>query len=193
LLAVFDDAYLERLKAHDRETESHLVQFFTKPLRLKLGAKLRAPELVEEGCQETFLRVLTHFRSGKGIESAGRLPAFVFGVSHNVALELFRARRRYDQVAEEGPDLPDFRNPEIQASVEEMRAVVAKVLSEMPPTDRKILRLVLLEEEDRDQVCRKMGVNRGYLRVLLHRAKHRFKEVLTIGAGTETSSARFRL
>jgi RNA polymerase sigma-70 factor (ECF subfamily) len=192
LLAAFDEAYLNRLKARDPETESHLVQFFTRPLRLKLGAKLRLPELVEEGCQETFLRVFTHFRSGKTIESPSRLPAFVHGVCNNVALELLRARRRYDQIAEDRNDPPDFRNPEIQASSAEIRSLVLKVLSEMAASDREILRLVLLEEEDRDQVCQRMGVNRGYLRVLLHRAKQRFKEVLSdeVGAGTRAQSPR---
>ena len=186
--ANFDEVYIERLKARDPETESHLVQFFTRPLRLKLGAKLRIPELVEEGCQETFLRVFAHFRAGKTIESPSRLPAFVHGVCNNVALELMRARHRYDQIAEDRNDPPDFRNPESQASSEEVRALVLKVLSEMPTLDREILRLVLLEEEDRDEVCRRMEVSRGYLRVLLHRAKQRFREVLTGEVGTETST-----
>jgi RNA polymerase sigma-70 factor (ECF subfamily) len=188
LPAIFNEAYLDRLKARDLATESDLVQFFTRPLRLKLGAKLRVPDLVEEGCQETFLRVFTHFRSGKTIESPSRLPAFVHGVCNNVALELLRARRRYDQMPEDRNDPPDFRNPEIQASTKEIRTMVTRVLSEMPSADREILRLTLLEEEDRDEVCRKMGVNRGYLRVLLHRAKQRFKEVLTGEVGTEAGA-----
>ena len=190
MLAIFDEAYLDRLKARDPATESDLVQFFTRPLRLKLGAKLRIPELVEEGCQETFLRVFAHFRAGKTIESPSRLPAFVHGVCNNVALELLRARHRYDQMAEDRNDPPDFRNPEMQASTEEIRTLVTRVLSEMPSADREILRLTLLEEEDRDEVCRKMGVNRGYLRVLLHRAKQRFKEALTGEVGTG-SHAKF--
>jgi RNA polymerase sigma-70 factor (ECF subfamily) len=188
LPAIFNEAYLDRLKARDLATESDLVQFFTRPLRLKLGAKLRVPDLVEEGCQETFLRVFTHFRSGKTIESPSRLPAFVHGVCNNVALELLRARRRYDQMPEDRNDPPDFRNPEIQASTEETRTIVTRVLSEMLAADREILRLTLLEEEDRDEVCRKMGVNRGYLRVLLHRAKQRFKEALTGEVGTEAGA-----
>ena len=192
MLAIFDEAYLDRLKARDPATESDLVQFFTRPLRLKLGAKLRIPELVEEGCQETFLRVFAHFRAGKTIESPSRLPAFVHGVCNNVALELLRARHRYDQMAEDRNDPPDFRNPEMQASTEEIRTLVTRVLSEMPSADQEILRLTLLEEEDRDEVCRKMGVNRGYLRVLLHRAKQRFKEALTgeVGTGTHAKSPK---
>jgi RNA polymerase sigma-70 factor (ECF subfamily) len=34
---------------------------------------------------------------------------------------------------------------------------------------------VFLEERDREDICREFGVDREYLRVLLHRAKQVFK------------------
>jgi RNA polymerase sigma-70 factor (ECF subfamily) len=37
------------------------------------------------------------------------------------------------------------------------------------------LQAVFIDERDRDQVCREYGVDRDYLRVLLHRAKQEFK------------------
>ncbi len=41
--------------------------------------------------------------------------------------------------------------------------------------DRSLLKAVFLDERDRDEVCREFGVEREYLRVLLHRAKQEFK------------------
>ncbi len=38
-----------------------------------------------------------------------------------------------------------------------------------------LLKAVFLDERDRDEVCREFGVDRDYLRVLLHRAKQEFK------------------
>ena len=52
---------------------------------------------------------------------------------------------------------------------------VRKVLSGLPARDRELLRAVFLEEKDKDTVCRDIGVDRNYLRVLLHRAKDKFK------------------
>jgi RNA polymerase sigma-70 factor (ECF subfamily) len=37
------------------------------------------------------------------------------------------------------------------------------------------LKAVFLDERDRDEVCEEFGVDRAYLRVLLHRAKQEFK------------------
>ena len=54
---------------------------------------------------------------------------------------------------------------------------VRKILSRLPARDRELLRAVFLEEKDKDTVCRDIGVDRNYLRVLLHRAKDKFKAV----------------
>ncbi|HEX8881821.1 MAG TPA: hypothetical protein VF749_17385, partial [Candidatus Acidoferrum sp.] len=43
--------------------------------------------------------------------------------------------------------------------------------------DRELLRAVFFEERDKDAVCREIGVDRNYLRVLVHRAKDKFKAV----------------
>jgi RNA polymerase sigma-70 factor (ECF subfamily) len=37
------------------------------------------------------------------------------------------------------------------------------------------LRLVFLEEKNKDEICRQLNVGREYLRVLIHRAKERFR------------------
>jgi RNA polymerase sigma-70 factor (ECF subfamily) len=47
----------------------------------------------------------------------------------------------------------------------------------LPERDRRLLREVFLEERDKDEVCRDFGVDRDYLRVLLHRAKQSFKSL----------------
>jgi len=46
---------------------------------------------------------------------------------------------------------------------------------DLDPRDRSLLQAVFLEERDRDEVCREFGVDRDYLRVMLHRAKQEFK------------------
>jgi RNA polymerase sigma-70 factor, ECF subfamily len=52
---------------------------------------------------------------------------------------------------------------------------VQEILQGMPVKDRDLLKAVFLDERDRDDVCREFGVEREYLRVLLHRAKQEFK------------------
>ena len=52
---------------------------------------------------------------------------------------------------------------------------IRRILDTLPKRDRQLLRAIFLEEKDKDEVCRLFQVDRGYLRVLLHRAKKSFK------------------
>jgi RNA polymerase sigma-70 factor (ECF subfamily) len=52
------------------------------------------------------------------------------------------------------------------------------VIDELTPKDAAILKAIFLDERDKDSVCEQFGVGRGYLRVLLHRAKNRFRQLM---------------
>jgi RNA polymerase sigma-70 factor (ECF subfamily) len=71
--------------------------------------------------------------------------------------------------------------------------LVRVVLDELPDTDGTLLREVFLEERDRDEVCKRHGVSRNYLRVLLHRAKQRFRELYEESIARQARSLRGRL
>lgn len=173
---LFDQDYLIALKDRNADAENFLVAHFSRPVRLKLRARLRSPELIQDAWQETFLRVLAWFRSGKTLDNPSSLPGFVHSVCHNVALEFLRGHTRHDQIPENFPDTKDTGpNPENQMVAAERREFVRGVLSELPEKDRRILRRVFLDEEDKDKVCDEFHVDRTYLRVLLHRACSRFK------------------
>jgi len=60
----------------------------------------------------------------------------------------------------------------------ERKDLVRTVLEELPEKDRRILRAVFLEDQDKADVCKRFDVNRDYLRVLVHRAKIRFRAAL---------------
>src|SRR3954454_14688165 len=102
---VFDESYLAALRAQNAEVENHLVACFATPVRIKLRSRLRSPDLVEDSFQETFLRVFSHFRAGKTLNSPSSLPGFVHGVCHNTALQLLRENTRQDQLPDnhQGP------------------------------------------------------------------------------------------
>ena len=62
---------------------------------------------------------------------------------------------------------------------------VREILEKLSERDRRLLREVFLEERDKDEVCREFGVDREYLRVLLHRAKQSFKSLYLKNMGDE--------
>jgi RNA polymerase sigma-70 factor, ECF subfamily len=176
---LFDHAYLTALADHNQEVEAHLVNFFARPVWLKLRTRLRSPQLVEDARQETFLRVFTYFRAGKTLENPASLPGFVLSVCSNVSYEVLRAETRHPQIPEDQPDMPDLgMNPEQTLVTEERKQLVKRILLDLSEKDRALLRRVFLDEADKDDVCGEFGVGRNYLRVLVHRAKLRLKAAL---------------
>ena len=173
----FNESYLERLCSGDFRTESHFVAYFSELIQLKLRSRVKSPQTMEDLRQETFARVFATLRSQGKLRQPERLGAFVNSVCNNVLLEHYRSASRENPIEEEeGANLPD---PSLDVvailSHKEMEQKVRQVLDGLSERDRRLLREVFLEERDKDAVCRDFGVDRDYLRVLLHRAKQAFK------------------
>lgn len=172
----FDAEYLRRLAGGDSYVEEHFCAYFGELLYIKMRGRVRSPQLIEDVRQETFLRVLRNVRT-KGIDHPERLGAYVLKVCQHVLLEAFRAESRFTEMDEESSVVLDREAGADETFVTaERKAQVLAVLRELPEKDAELLRLMFLEERDKDQVCRRLGVDRNYLRVLLHRARLRFKE-----------------
>jgi RNA polymerase sigma-70 factor, ECF subfamily len=177
----FDAAYVRLLTDGDADTEQHFHTYFGRLLLLKLRQRLRSPAEILDARQETLMRVLISLRQKRSLEHPERLGAFVNAVCNNVLLEMGRTSRRtvlLSDMAE--PDIPSAvtdENPETTLVTAERQARVRDALDLLPERDRRLLREVFLNEEDKDVVCKEFGVDREYLRVLLHRAKARFKQV----------------
>jgi RNA polymerase sigma-70 factor (ECF subfamily) len=173
----FDRAYLDRLASGDAETERHFTRYFGDLLAIKLRSRLRSPAEIEDAKQETFLRVMHALRQPGGIQSPGGFGSFVNSVCNNVLFELYRAHSRTTPLEEEtGAALPDPAvDVETTITIDEDRAHVRAVMETLPPKEKQLLQWLFFEECDKDEVCRRLGIDRNYLRVLLHRAKLRFK------------------
>jgi RNA polymerase sigma-70 factor (ECF subfamily) len=172
----FDQQYIERLIAEDPETEQHFTRYFGDLLTLKLRARLRSRTLVEDVRQETFARVLTTLKKKGGLSNPGTLGAFVNGVCNNVLFEAYRADARAIAL-EDGHDEEDGGlSAESSIIASEEQARVRRAIEGLPAKDKELLRALFFEGRDKDEICRELNVDRNYLRVLLHRAKTRFRD-----------------
>ncbi len=173
----FDSAYVERLGKGDAQTEGHFFAYFGELILIKARARRLAHAVAEDVRQETFFRVLQTLRAPGGLRRAEALGAFVNSVCNNVLRERYRDQKRHQPPQEEPAPLPDHATPNAEAQLiaEERKTLVHRVIDDLPPKDRDLLLSVLMEEREKDEVCRRLGVNRDYLRVLLHRAKNQFR------------------
>lgn len=177
-LFAFDKAYVQRLREGDPQTEHHFVTYFNQLLRIKLRARMLPPEIVDDLRQETFIRVIAKLRKEDSIHQPERFGAFVNSTCNYVLMEFYRSNSRVQPLDEAHSEIPDkVLNLEGMLVAKESQERVRVILGGLPERDRDLLRALFLEDKDKDEVCRQFGVDRDYLRVLLHRAKDKFKSL----------------
>ncbi len=172
----FDEAYLNRLRSGDFRTQEHFSAYFSALIKIKLGSRLKTPESTEDVRQETFTRFFVALRDGK-ILQPDRLGSFVNSICNHVLQEHYRSATFDTSLDDEEPrDFPALTADALDTLVaHETTKKVREILEKLSERDRRLLREIFIEERDKDEVCREFGVEREYLRVLLHRAKHAFK------------------
>jgi RNA polymerase sigma-70 factor (ECF subfamily) len=171
-LFVFDDDYVRRLREGDRDTAAHFHAYFRDLLLLKLRRRLASIDAIDEVRQEVFVRCFEHLGD---LREPRKLGAFVNSICNRVLMEYYRTEGRTEPLADDANEIPD--TADASSSLDSARSVarVRRVLETMPSRDSDILKAVFLEEGDKEEICRRFDVERDYLRVLLHRAKEKFK------------------
>jgi len=182
----FDEPYVERLRAGDARTQEHFGAYFSALIQVKLRSRLQSREAIEDVRQETFARFYVALRQGK-ILRPECLGSFVNSICNNVLLEHYRASARQTPLENDDQKEIPARPMDLVGALatEEMGKKVREILELLSERDRRLLREVFLEERDKDEVCRDFGVDREYLRVLLHRAKQSFKSLYLKDMGGE--------
>jgi RNA polymerase sigma-70 factor (ECF subfamily) len=173
---LFDANYVSNLCAGNPQTQAHFVAYFSELLQIKLRGRLQSTQAIEDVRQETFARVFTVLRK-EGLRQPERLGAFVNMVCNHVLSEHYRSLSGSESLDAEGRlEVPDKAASALDvAAAKQLKEKVRAILNLLTPRDRSLLYAVFLDERDRDEVCREFGVDRDYLRVLLHRAKQEFK------------------
>ena len=178
----FDWEYVGRLRDGDPATQRHFIAYFGELLSIKLRTRLRSRHLVEDVRQETFLRVFSAIRRN-AIKQPERLGAFVNSICNHVLFEVYRAEMHNPNLGDSAPELADDApGPETHFAIRQNKLLVQHILEELPVRDREVIRQLFLEERRNDEVCDDLQVSRDYLRVLLHRAKQRFRAILQANA-----------
>ncbi len=147
--------------------------------RLRLKLRYKVLYHVGHGCadvddlvQETLVRFF-RAEQRQQIRNTEEFGAFLNGVCRNVILEYRRRVKLEPNIDPEMP-LPDAGvRPE--AEIFEMRDSIDNGLQELAERDRAILRSLYLEGREKEDICREWTMTDAQFRVVLFRAKERFR------------------
>jgi len=162
-----------------RQSKMDITDPTIERLRLKLRYKVlyhvghNCPD-VDDLVQETIIRYL-RAEQKNSIRNTEEIGAFLNGVCRNVILE-YRRRVKREPILDPDVPIPD-QGSRPEAEVMVMRDAIDHGLAELADRDRMILRALYLEGKEKDEICREWGMTDPQFRVVLFRAKERFRKV----------------
>jgi RNA polymerase sigma-70 factor, ECF subfamily len=129
---------------------------------------------VDDIVQEALMRFMLAAREDK-IHNQAAVGAFLNGICRNVVSEYRRRNMRDEPMPEVVPEPPGKAIPE--AELFELRDAIAQGMEQLSERDRRVLRAFYLEEKSRDEILKETGMTDENFRVVLCRAKERFRAI----------------
>jgi RNA polymerase sigma-70 factor (ECF subfamily) len=129
---------------------------------------------VDDIVQESLIRFLAATRENK-IQNPEAVGAFLNGICRNVILEYRRRNMRDDPMPEV---MPEPASESIQdTDLFEIRQAISRGLDQLSERDRRVLRAFYLEEKSKEEILKSTGLTDENFRVVLCRAKERFRAI----------------
>src|SRR5690348_5252115 len=162
-------ALVDRAKQGDRDAleELYLIHFdrIYSYLHVSVGNRHDAEDLTTQ----TFLKMLEKIGSFRW--QSAPFSAWLFRIAHNLAMDHFRARRRW-QPEEEVPEPPGSEDP--SAEMEAMQSIgrqsMLELIDTLSPEQRQVLTLKFVFNFPNAEVATILGKTEGAIKSLQHRA-----------------------
>jgi RNA polymerase sigma-70 factor (ECF subfamily) len=134
---------------------------------------------VEDLCQDVLATAIEKVRA-RAIRDPERLSGFIAGLARNVVVDYIRKERSRGAIEARMPPAPSGHAPEAVNRLlqQEQAAMVRAVLAELESDrDREILFRFYLADDDKERICRDLGLTAVHFNRVLFRARERFREL----------------
>ncbi len=147
---------------------------------------VRQREEAEDLVQDTWISALKTVPSFEGRSS---LRTWLVSILRRRIADRFRRERPSEVLEEEKLAWEQAGAPEDRLDAYEAADIASRAMTELSELERTAVLLCDVQDLDRDEASARMGVTRGHLRVLLHRARHKLGAVL-LASGVEARGTR---
>jgi RNA polymerase sigma factor (sigma-70 family) len=132
----------------------------------------------EEAIQDAFLKAFQNLRKFK---QKSKFSTWFYRIVVNESLRKIQKKQLEIEKkgAEPEPEAADSSTDGFQALHEiEQKEIIQNVLDELPASDSLLLRLYYLDENNVDEIVEITGLSNSNVKVILHRARLKFYQVL---------------
>lgn len=172
-------ALVERIVEGDPGAEAELVARYGSGLSYLLRKVTGNPVLSEDLLQETFRVVLRRVRAGE-LREPEKLGGFLRQTAKNLARAEHRRGGRWESMEDGGPDPVDPGEGQLAQVIRtEEAGMVRRVLRELRSIrDRQLLYRFYIAEEEKEEICRDLGLSSLNFNLVLFRARERFRKLV---------------
>ena len=170
---------VRRIRAGDDAAESELVSRYGRGVTILIQRASSDASAVDDLYQQTFQIVLEKIRRGD-VREPEKLSGFICSLARNLVIDHFRkaAARRFTGTVEESRTPDPAPGPLESLLRVEKASIVRRVLAELPSErDREILFRFYIAEDEKDSICRDLGLTSLHFNRVLFRARERYREL----------------
>jgi RNA polymerase sigma-70 factor (ECF subfamily) len=173
-----DADLIVRWQQGDAAAFAALVRRWQQPVGRFLARLAGPSDLVDDLCQEVFLRV---YEAAGRYRETGAFSTWLYRIALNVARDAGR-RRRHQPVPLDGPDPAGAGpSPEAVCARQELARLVARAVAELPDPLREVLVLRHYEDLSFEEIARLTGTPASTLKsrfaAALQRLRHRLPQL----------------
>jgi RNA polymerase sigma-70 factor (ECF subfamily) len=174
-----DADLVARIGAGDSAAEAAFVRKYQRGVRVLVRRHCRPNDpIAEDLAQDVLARVLERLRA-RGIRDGAALPAYIQATITYTTSAEYR-HRRPTEPASALDDLSSEENPAEHVSSGQLSQLLNVLLAQLPVArDREILVRFYLNEQDKEDVCRQLGIEASHFHRVIFRARERFRELLS--------------
>ena len=157
--------------------KQRFLSFHPKLYRIAL-ALVESPEDAEDILQEAYTKLWSKRDS---LEAVQQPEAFAVTIVRNLCLDFLRSPRSNSRSEPlEAITLPSEDSPDRQVEQRDQLRQVRRLIEELPPNQRQVIRLRGMEDCSLEEIAQITGFSDAHVRTLLSRARKYIKEKLKI-------------
>lgn len=183
LTAPDDRQLVEGLVRGERPAFKSLYDRHARAVHLYVASIVRDSQLVDEVTQEAWLTLWAR-RASISLAGESVLPWLFVTARHKSLNRLARARKLSREVElEETVLLPSGSDATVAVDIDEILAVIGRIVASMPVLDREIYLLCLRDGASYESAAQALGINHGAVRNRLFRIRRALRTGIATDGG----------
>ena len=168
-----------KIQTGDEQAEAEVFRRYRRAVTIIIYQTWKNCPMAADLCQETFRITLQKIRQG-AIREPEKLPAYIWGVAHNLVIECLRKTAPGNYAGMEAAEaICDPTPNQLDSILQKEKARIARqLLDELrSERDREVLYRFYLIEEDKEIICNDLGLTGEQFNLVLFRARKQYKKL----------------